>query len=174
MARITLGYGHYAICNDDSQPVTTSQNLNGCKSVSCNNSSFSAHICVSVNLQSFPLRSFCPFLCLRGKNSLRLSQLSAKKCQFPHICRTVASAYDITAVSLTLCTVTASFSTLYLSRVLYVLPLLGHYHLLLDSSMVSPHLLFLSLQYFVSALFCVILCDSVPCNMPPCGWGEMF
>ena len=72
----------------------------------------SAHTCVSVSLQSFPLQSFRLFLGLRGKNSLRLSELSVKKCQFPHICRTVASAYDITAALLSLCTVTALFSTL--------------------------------------------------------------
>ena len=73
---------------------------------------FSACLCASVCLQSFRLRSFRPFLCLRGKNSLCLSELSTRKCQFPHIYRTVASPYNITAASLTLCTVTASFSTL--------------------------------------------------------------
>ena len=73
---------------------------------------FSACLCASVCLQSFRLWSFRSFLCLRSKNSLCLSELSTRKCQFPHIYRTVASPYNITAASLTLCTVTASFSTL--------------------------------------------------------------
>ena len=48
-------------------------------------SAFSARLCASVCLQSFHLWSFRPFLWLRGKNSLLLLELSARKCQFPHI-----------------------------------------------------------------------------------------
>ena len=39
-----------------------------------------------------------------------------------------------------------------------VLPLIGHYHLLLDSSIPSS-------RYFVASFFCAILCASVPCNI---------
>ena len=63
----------------------------------------------SACLQRFCVRSFRPFLCLRGKNSLHLSELSARKCQFPRIYYTVVSPYDITAASLTVCTVTACY-----------------------------------------------------------------
>ena len=34
MARVTLGYDHYAICNDTSQLVTTGRKVNGCEGAS--------------------------------------------------------------------------------------------------------------------------------------------
>ena len=39
--------------------------------------------------------------------------------------------------------------------------------------MVSLHVHFPSSRYFVTfvCVFCVILCVSVPCDKPPCGWG---
>ena len=116
---------------------------------------------------------FPPFLCLRGKNSLRLLELSTRKCQFPHIYRTVASPYNITAASLTLCTVTASFSALcafLVCCIAFTRPLPSKILL----QIVSPHFLFPSSRYFVASSFCVILCVSVPPNMPPCGWGEIL
>ena len=42
--------------------------------------------------------------------------------------------------------------------------------------MVSVHIQLPPLRYFVAfiSVFCVILCVSVPCYMPPRGWGEML
>ena len=118
-------------------------------------------VVASRHLQSFHLR-FSPLLYLRGKISLRLLEL-ARKWQFPHVyyyC-TVVSPYHIAALC-SLCTITASFSTLCVFCV----------YCIASSSMVIPHLLLQSLRYFVTSLVCVILCVSIPCNMPP--WLEQF
>ena len=134
-------------------------------------------VVASRHLLSFHLR-FSPLLYLRGKISLRLLEL-ARKWQFPHVyyyC-TVVSPYHIAALC-ALCTITASFSTLCVFCVYCIAssrpsasPVLDC-HELQTFSMVIPHLLLLSLRYFVTSLVCVILCVSIPCNMPP--WLEQF
>ena len=112
VACIALGYEHYTLCNDVSQLVTSGWKLNSCEGVSRNNPSFQWWPLRISTLPKFLFTIFCRFLCPRAKNSLSLLGLSTRNCQFPYIYHTVVSPYNITAASLTLCTVTASFSTL--------------------------------------------------------------